>query len=317
MFLISAQQVIIMFCIMLVGMICRKIGFLRSDSEKDITNILCFVISPCLIVNSFRQEFSMQRLALFGELFLISAAVFLINTVISQLLLGKKTGGRVLHLTDDESVVMRFGSVYTNCGFIGFPLVQSLIGDIGVFYAVPFNITYNIFVWSHGVNLFRRGEGISKSAAARKVLTNPNIIATAIGLLLFLTQVSLPAIPSRVLELISSMNTPLSMLVIGANLADFNIFRDLADPKAWLGVIFRNFLLPLVTILLLLRLSIPQDASLTMLVMSACPVGGFTVLFSNLYNMDNRFPTRYMCMSTILSILSVPAAILAAQAAGL
>ena len=56
------------------------------------------------------------------------------------------------------------------------------------------------------------------------------------------------------------------MLVIGANLADFNIFRDLADPKAWLGVIFRNFLLPLVTILLLLRLSIPQDANLTMLV---------------------------------------------------
>ena len=92
---------------------------------------------------------------------------------------------------------MRFGSVYTNCGFIGFPLVQSLIGDIGVFYAVPFNITYNIFVWSHGVNLFRRGEGISKSAAARRSDQSEHHPVTAIGLLLFLTQVSLPAIPSR------------------------------------------------------------------------------------------------------------------------
>jgi predicted permease len=317
MFLISAQQVVIMFCIMLVGMICRKIGFLRSESEKDLSNILCFVISPCLIVNSFRQEFSVQRLALFGELFLFSAAIFLVNIVLSQLLLGKRIGGRIFHLSDAQSAVMRFGSVYTNCGFIGFPLVQSLVGDIGVFYAVPFNITFNIFVWSHGVSLFGHGEKGRKSAAVRKVLTNPNIIATAVGLTLFLTQFALPFIPARALELISGMNTPLSMLVIGANLAGYSIKRDFTDRRAWLGVLLRNFFLPLVTILILTGSFLPQEARLTMLVMSACPVGGFTILFSNLFGLDKRFPTRYMCLSTILSVLSVPAVILAAQAAGL
>ncbi len=316
-FLISAQQVVIMFCIMLVGMICRKIGFLRSDSEKDLTNILCFVISPCLIVNSFRQEFSMQRLALFGELFVVSAVIFLFNIAASQLLLGEKTGGRLLHLNGTQSTVMRFGSVYTNCGFIGFPLVQSLVGDIGVFYAVPFNITFNIFVWSHGVSLFSRSEKGRTLAAVRKILTNPNIIATAIGFTLFLTQFSLPFVPARALELISSMNTPLSMLVIGANLAGYSIRKDLADRKAWAGALIRNFLLPGVAILMLAGGLLPQEARLTMLIMSACPVAGFTVLFSNLFGVDNRFPTRYMCLSTILSILSVPAVIFAAQAVGL
>lgn len=318
MFLISAQQVIIMFCIMLVGMICRKAGFLRSESEKDLTNILCFVVSPCLIVNSFRQEFSAQRLALLGELFLLSVGIYLVNIVISQLLFWKKAGGKLFRLSDDESTIMRFGSVYTNCGFIGFPLVQSLVGDIGVFYAVPFNITYNIFVWSHGVTLFRSGEKQKISAVAKKVLTNPNIIATAVGLVLFLSQVQLPEIPARVLELISGMNTPLSMLVIGTNLASYSIPGDLADGKAWLGAAVRNFCLPFVTILMLLMfMDLPAEARLTMLVMSACPVGGFTVLFSNLFNMDKRFPTRYMCLSTILSILSVPVMILAAQTMGL
>lgn len=318
MFLISAQQVIIMFCLMIVGMICRKVGFLRRDSEKDLTNVLCFVVSPCLILNSFRQEFSVQRLAMLGELFLLSVGIYLVNILAAQLLFGKKAGGRLLRLSDDESTALRFGSTYTNCGFIGFPLVQSIVGDIGVFYAVPFNITYNIFVWTHGVGLFGQGEKQKPSAVAKKILTNPNIIATGIGLLLFLSQVQLPTIPARLLELISSINTPLSMLLIGTNLANYSIKRDLWDGKAWIGAAVRNFLLPFITILLLIQLrNLPQEARLAMLVLSACPVGGYTVLFSNLYNMDSRFPTRYMCLSTILSILSVPLMILAAQSVGL
>ena len=67
--LLPTKQVVIMFILMFVGWICYQVKFLHEQTVKDLTKILLYVVSPCLIINSFRQTFSVTRLVQFSLIF--------------------------------------------------------------------------------------------------------------------------------------------------------------------------------------------------------------------------------------------------------
>ena len=49
--LLPTKQVVIMFILMIVGWICYQVKFLHEQTVKDLTKILLYVVSPCLIIN--------------------------------------------------------------------------------------------------------------------------------------------------------------------------------------------------------------------------------------------------------------------------
>ena len=74
--------------------------------------------------------------------------------------------------------VLQFFSVFSNCGFIGFPIVNMVFGLEGVIYASIFNLFFTIFLWTYGVILYsdskekkdikRRGERKKKRRKKKK-----------------------------------------------------------------------------------------------------------------------------------------------------
>ncbi|MDQ7938142.1 AEC family transporter [Lactiplantibacillus sp. WILCCON 0030] len=292
------SQIILMFILMLVGLMINKLGFMHAQTSTDLTNILLYVVSPCLIIKAFEQTFSANRLQMLGRVILGILIIYLLMIAITQV--------AFKHVKDDNlRRIMRYGAVYSNAGFMGIPLTSSLFGSNGVFFAVASLAAFNIFSWTHGISLFTGKQG-SRRDNVRQIVLNPNIIAIIVGLVLFIASIHLPTIANSAVTYVSSINTPLSMIVIGNSLADVKLNRETLDKRLWWVLLLRNLLFPYLAIVVLQLMGISGIPLYTTVLMAACPVAGIVVLFSLKVHGNPGPAVALMSISTILSVVTIP-----------
>ncbi|MBP5844534.1 AEC family transporter, partial [Lactiplantibacillus plantarum] len=140
----------------------------------------------------------------------------------------------------------------------------------------------------------------------KQIVFNPNIIAIVVGLLIFVTSLQLPTIANSAIKYVSSVNTPLSMIVIGNSLADVKLNRATLDKRLWLVILLRNLLFPYLAIVVLQLMGITGIPLFTTVLMAACPVAGIVVLFSLKVHGDPGPAVALMSISTILSVVTIP-----------
>lgn len=298
--LIPIKQVIIMFILMLIGLLCYKIEFIHKQTVQDLTKILLYVVSPCLIINSFKQKLTAERLIQFLLLMLLIIFLFTFKIIVSGLLFNKK-----LVPNNEKRTILKYAGTYTNAGFMGLPLIQAILGSNGVFYGVPYLICYNIFLWTHGISLFKKQDK-SLPENIKQIILNPNIIAAIIGILIFLLQIQIPDLIATPMNYIADINTSLSMIVIGTNLGSISLKGDLINRFTWWGILVRNIAFPLCVLGILYLVPLNNLAKISTLIMASCPVAGIVVLFSLMSDFDVKFPTELMCLSTLISVATLP-----------
>ncbi|WP_283679250.1 AEC family transporter [Lentilactobacillus sp. Marseille-Q4993] len=294
------NQIGLIFALMLVGVLINKLGFMHPQTANDLTNILLYIVSPCLIVGAFEQDYSASR---FHQLLLVTLGIIIFYIV--EIILAKL----IFNHVKDENLqrTVKYGSIYSNAGFMGVPLASTLFGNAGIFFAVASLAGFNIFSWTHGVSLFKT-DNRSKTTGQtiREIVLNPNIIAIILGLILFIYSIQIPKPVHEVIHYVSSINTPLSMIVIGNSLGNIKLNRQLFNPHLWLAIVLRNVLFPMVAIIVLHLLSVSNVALFTTVVMAACPTAGLVVLFTLQAKGDTSPAVALMSTSTILSLVTIP-----------
>ncbi|GEP24786.1 AEC family transporter [Lentilactobacillus diolivorans] len=294
------NQIGLMFCLMLVGVLINKLNFMHSQTSNDLTNILLYIVSPCLIIGAFEQRYSANRMQ---QLLLVCLGIAIFYIV--EITIAKFAFSGI----KDHNLrrIAKYGSIYSNAGFMGVPLTSALFGNSGVFFAVASLAGFNIFSWTHGVSLFKnKATTNDRWQNIREIIINPNIIAIILGLIIFSVSYQLPGPVNEVVHYVSSINTPLSMIVIGNSLANIKISRQLIDWHLWLALIFRNLIFPVVAILVLTLLGVSGIALDTTILMAACPVAGIVVLFTLQAKGDASPAVALMSLSTILSLITIP-----------
>lgn len=294
------NQIVLMFCLMLIGVLINKLKFMHAQTSSDLTNVLLYIVSPCLIINAFEQPYSGNRI----KQFLLAIAgvfiLYIIEIIVSKLLFGR--------LKDQNlSRIAQYGSIYSNAGFMGIPLISALFGSEGVFFAVVSLAAFNIFSWTQGVSLFLNSEnGAVEKTDWRTVVFNPNIVAIFVGIIIFVFSIKVPGTPNQVIKYVGSINTPLSMIVIGNSLANIKFSRDMLNKEIGLTILLRNLIYPIVGILILKLVGVTGIAFYTTIVMAACPAAGLVVLFTLQAEGDVAPAISLMSLSTILSLLTIP-----------
>ena len=123
---------------------------------------------------------------------------------------------------------------------------------------------------------------------------------------MFISSYRLPKLVSGFINYTSPAFTPLSMIVIGSNLANLNL-RDVKLPRAlWVSLILRNLIFPIIGIPILMMLGVSGVPLLVTVILNACPVAGLVVLFTLQSGGDAKPATILMSISTILSLLTIP-----------
>ena len=210
--------VIALFLIMLIGVYGSKRKIITPTINKGLTNILLEISLPCLVVSSFIFDMNDDLKSNIIKCFIYSPISLIITMIVSYIAL--------YPIKSDKKIIMQFANVFSNCGFVGFPIIYSIFGNEGIIYASIFNMFFTIAVWTYGVMLFN---GNIDKKDLKKVLLNPSIIAVIIGLIIMIFKINIPDVLYSTLELVGGLTSPLSMIIIGVILGNANILKYLKD----------------------------------------------------------------------------------------
>lgn len=284
----------VLFIYILLGIYVKKRSIITKENQQKFIDLILQVLMPCMIFNSFEQEITLEVLKKAG---IVIAIAFVI--AVAALLLGK-----VLYRKYPYSLrsIMQYGTIVNNSGFAGLPLTGEIFGETGLFYASFFLIPNRIFMWSAGISLFEKTDVKTKW---KNVLLNPNIIAVELGLLRCLLPIDLPYFLNYSIEKVGSTVSPLSMILVGAILADVDI-RTIFKKSVFFVAAIRLLLLPLLTIGIVRLFKVDATVSGVALVLTAMPVGTTTALLAAKYKADVDFASKCVFVTTLLSLITVP-----------
>lgn len=292
-----------MFIILLVGAGAYKAGIADEETGSRLTRILLNIISPCVILLSYQIDFDKERLYGLAVTAILSLASFVIAIAVSKIAVSKKTG--------PDMAVERMSIVYSNCGFIGIPLIDGILGGEGVFYMTAYLTVFNLFVWSHGIMLMSgKSESVKKTARS---LINPSNAAIILGVFLFLTGIKLPEIIREPVGLIGGMNTPAAMLISGINLAQSDFLGGLKNKRTYIVSLSKLIVVPGLTLLLLMAAGADRSISITILTAAACPSGAMGTMFALQYKKNSQYASNLLTITTALSLITIPAIMAAAS----
>lgn len=184
----------------------NKFGSVQSAYAS---RLLLYFVNPVLILRSFLVPYSKDRLM--GLLLSVAVAVVmhLLFTVLAMAAVKRH------HRDDKVAGLERIAIVFTNCGFIGIPLINGALGQEAVFYLMGYIAVFNVYIWIFGAH------EVGAPMNLFKVLTNPNVLAVIAGAVLFCLPCELPLVVRQPLAYIGDANTALSMILLGMLFAQF------------------------------------------------------------------------------------------------
>ena len=304
-FLVVGGSVLTLFLLMSVGFGFGRAGLLSPDTLSQVSRILLYVVTPCIMLTSFEVERTPQSQGQLLASLAVMAGVYALYMLLAQLLFPRER--------EDRRGILRFAAVYGNTGFMGLPLIQSALGDEAMMIAVVGLAIFNTAIWTHGQVLIG---GRSRLSWARVAL-NPGVLGLARCMALFFTGWRLPGPVDDAVRYLGSLNTPLAMVVIGGQMAGADLPAVFSSKKLYLVSAVKLLGVPLLTGLVLLPFRLDPMLYVASVILAGCPTAGATSLFAQSMDKDTALAARQVTLSTLLCLLTLPvAAALAQLAAG-
>lgn len=292
---IIVKQITIMFLIICIGVLCLKTKIITADGNKHLSGFILNIVCPVLIFMAYQTEFSPVLLRGLLWAFALTIVSYVIVIGAATLMVRKKA--------DTEWSIERFGMIYSNCAFMGIPLISGIFGAEGVLYVTAYLTFFNLLVWTHGVMIMKDEVSLQ---GLLKALRSPTVIAVFAGLICYVTNIRLPEIPATALSYISDMNTPLAVIVAGVTIAQTNPLKSLKNPRIYLVAAMRLVVLPIAVFFATRWLGAPKAVFMCILIATACPTAATGTLFAISYGKNAFYSSEIFAVTTILSALTLP-----------
>lgn len=299
--IIVFNQIIIMFSLVGVGFYLKKTNIFTETTVKELNDFLLKIVVGASIITSFNMEYDKEiAISLIVSLG-IAFAIHIVFIILSKF---------IYKGSNHASNISRISTTYSNCSFMAIPLVYSIFGNEGVIYATAYLAVYNITLWTHGVMLVDEKLDKSILKMAGRIFKQPIIIATIIGFLLFVFNISLPWQVSSSISYIGALNTPIAMMLIGIFIANTNLIEGIKDKQVIKVCFMRLILMPLVVIALLYIVKnvfgLREIIAITLVISASCPVGSIASMLCKRYDLDGTLAVRAVTFSTLISIITIP-----------
>ena len=295
--LLLFKQIASLFLMVAAGFLIVKLKILSAKDSRVLSLLCIYIIVPCVIVNSFQLELtdSVRN----GFLLAVGAAVLI---HICLLLMGFPLKWMKLDAVGRGSVM------YSNSGNLVIPLVSAVLGPEWVIYSSAYMCVQLVFVWTH-CNALISGQ---TKPQWKKIFTNCNLIAIAVGLILMLLRVRLPSVLTNAMSSLGDMLGPMSMLLVGMLLAEADLKAIFTNRETWLIAVLKMIVSPLV-LLLVLKLSglanlIPDGRMVlyTSFLAASAPTATMITQLSQLYRNRPDYASAINVMTTLSCIITMP-----------
>lgn len=298
------------------GFIFAKTKMFPESSSRTLSVMVLYGCQPVLVVTSFQgcafsKDIAVNMLLTAG----VALAIHFVMFALLKLLFHKRE-------KEDKIKLVKYLSVFSNCGFMGLPFLQSLFTDSAlqaelVVYCAVVIAVFNVLNWTVGVYTIT---GDKKQISLKKVLFNPVIIAVLLSLLLFfilqkpLVELAAEGTAGRKilskfmnsLYLLSNAVTPLSMTVIGIRLANVGWKQLLTDRWAYVVSGIKLVVMSLITALFVAYLPIASTIKYTVFFLLSMPSATSGAMLAVQFGKDGDFASVGVLLSTVCAIATLP-----------
>lgn len=292
------QKMAVFFFCILVGFLAAKGGVMDTQSNKKLSALVVNVTNPLQILASALVGGTLmpraQLLRLCGLVVLMYAALIVLSLPVV----------RLLRIDPAQSGVYRFMFILGNTGFLGYPVVESLLGEAAGFYVTLFVLVFQLVCWSYGVSLIR---GEPRFRFHWNVLLRPCVLAALVSFAIRLTGLQAPALVYQAIDTVGDLTSPLVMMILGCSLAQLRFSQIFGNWRIYVLIVLKMLLVPLLAYFALRPVLHDQTALYVMTVILCMPVASNTTLISYQYGADETVASSGVFVSTLVCLVSVPA----------
>lgn len=295
-FLVAAKVVVPMAIMVGIGVLLRILGWTDAPTMKKVDNLIFKLFMPAMsfynLYNTDFSKFESINYILFGVVALLIeflAAMFLVPKFIKPRATAASYGQAIF-----RSNYLIFGAAVAEsmygAGNFG---ILTLLSSI----AVPiFNIQAAILL-----ETARNG-----SASTKKLLLtiakNPTVIATALGLAVNFSGITLSPLILDVVQDLSGLTTPLSFLSIGVSLSVGKVVK-----KGYLisGVALRLIIIPLIFVPIAALLGFRGQEMCALAILFAAPTAVSSYPMAAAMGADGDFAAQMVAYTTIFCLPTI------------
>ncbi|SEV92591.1 AEC family transporter [[Clostridium] fimetarium] len=298
--LTAFSQMLIFFSLIMVGVACSRKNLVNEENAHSISKLIVNVFNPAIIFSSVLGNSQNKE----GDF--ISLIVLIAIIMFSTFIILGSIGSRFFTKDKDEIKIYKLMTVFSNVGFIGIPLVDSLYGSSAIIYVAIFILIYNILIYTYGISILQGEAGKRLSLTNLKNILNMGTLSCCITLFVFCFHISIHPVVQTTVTYLGNVATPLSMMSIGFSLGRANIFSVFNDKKLYLFSFIKLIIIPVIGVLILKRFNLPEQVLGVSAVMLSMPIGNLPVMLANQYGVNSENCAKGIIITTLFSVITVP-----------
>jgi len=296
------KSVLSLLFLMVPGILIEKFGLISERFRKDISKILLYIGTPAMVLSPFFREFDKGVLWSVIAVFSFSIALHGVMYAISCLCFKRAP--------ESVRAVYRFAAVFANSGYMGIPLIIAVLGADYAIYASVYLIPFNMFLWTFGVLIFTKDK---KALSPRHFVFNPSSVAAIVGIIVFVSDIAghLPSIIPETASSLGSIVPPLSMMLIGIQLAHIKFDKTLFSFNMLFCMLLRLIILPACAFAVMKLVSLAgiynnEKICYVVMICISAPCAAATGMFAELYDKDSLASGKTVTLSSLLCCITMP-----------
>ena len=321
---VIAKCMLKLFIILILGFVLNKCNIIDNATGKKLSSLVVKVTAPLWIISTALSASTQNRfkvLLVFGAGILMYLGFIVLARIVTTL----------LRINPKDRPVYECMMVFSNNSFMGFPVLQSVLGDEAVFYSSMLHFSFNIFIYTYAVYCLKsaslksennimdkrcntdRKEGSAgnrslreKASELAKSLITPGFILILLALVIFITGIRDDGVIYETCYMIGNTTSVLSMLVLGAAFAQYPVKESLSDLRSYGFSVIRLLIIPFVTLGVCRILHINEFYTAIATITNGMPVASMVVMMANEHDADTKIVTRNIVVTTALSLITIP-----------
>ena len=292
----ALEQMIVLFLLMAVGYFLTKKNLIGENASKVLSDLEVYVFGPALSLVTFANNFSMD--VLHEKIFLLGLSTILLFVFMIPF---SRVVSEKIGRTDEERAVYSYALCFSNSGYLGYPIVSAVFGEMALMNMMIFCLPINLAISSYGLYILIPGKGFSF-----KKLLQPTTIAPFVGVAMVVLGIKLPDTLNVALENCGNCMAPVAMILTGIVLAKHPLKNMFLNIRAYFASGLRLIVIPLLVAVVLYLLQIRGELLLLTSVTLAMPLGLNSVIFPEAFGGDATSGSQATFISNLLGIITIP-----------
>lgn len=300
-FVSTLNQTAFLFGFIIIGFILAGRKILPEGSAAVLSKLENTVFIPALVMGTFIENFTIERISSAWQLLVISSVIALI-AVPFAIFISKA-------VTKDKYIqkIYTYGLSFSNFGFMGNAVVSSLFPDIFFEYLI-FTLPLWILIYLWGVPRLLIADSGKKQTfrESLKSFVNPMFVAMLIGMIIGLLKIPLPAWTVSLITVSGNCMSPVAMILTGIVVSSISLKKTFTNVRIYIISIVRLIIMPLVFVWLASFFNIPQSIYICALCSLAMPLGLNTIVIPSALGKDTTIAAGMAIISHLLSCITIP-----------